>query len=119
MTRLLPVIALIFFLLLGFSSCLNDKADLMSDTCDTTYYAREIRPIFETNCAISGCHVNGGAGSGDFTMFEVIHTKALLIRFRINLPVTDQYHMPLDDSLPDDQIIKLTNWIDEGAVGCQ
>ena len=120
MIRSLLTVAVLFMLLNCFSSCLNDKADALSDACDTTYYGTQIRPIIETKCAISGCHVNGGAGTGDFTRFSEISARAVTIKERINITdVNDALHMPQGDTLSDNFIMKINEWVDAGAIGCE
>jgi hypothetical protein len=112
-----------FMLMFNFSACLYDSpADLATPVtyCDTTYAYKNIKPIVFNNCTIAGCHVVGGIGHGVFTDFAQFKSKvdAGLVKYRINLPLSDPDHMPATGSLTDSEIQLINDWIDSGAEGC-
>ena len=91
-----------------------------SDPCEnvTASYMDDIRPIIDASCAISGCHVEGGQGSGIFETFEGVKEKAdngsLLIR-----AVTQANMPPSSSSAPvptssERNLIRC--WIEAGAM---
>jgi len=55
-----------------------EPPDQENNPCEniTATYADDIRPIIDASCAISGCHVPGGEGSGDFEDYNGIKEKA-------------------------------------------
>ncbi len=69
----------------------------------------EIKPIMDTRCAKSGCHVKG-SGRVDFTIFNNIVESAALIKL-----YTQTLRMPQDGVLPEDQIKKIACWVDDGT----
>jgi hypothetical protein len=73
--------------------------------------ASDIKPIIETNCAISNCHVGGALP--DFRVSATIVANAANIRNN-----TQNKTMPPADSgitLTDDQIQKIACWVNDGA----
>lgn len=72
-------------------------------------WSSQIKPIIDTSCAKSGCHVEG-TGRVDLTKFEVVKSNALQIKSRVV-----NKSMPFDSSLPADQISLITCWVDDGA----
>jgi hypothetical protein len=113
-------------LLMVISGCVKDKYEpvVTNNQCDTTYYAREIKPIIVANCAISGCH-DGHQATPNFNSF--IELKAVIeeddngeseLLHRLDLPLNDPKHMPVDARLQHDERDKIEQWIDDGYVGC-
>jgi len=78
---------------------------------DTTglSWSSQIKPIIDTSCAKSECHV-AGTGRIDLTKFEVVKSNALQIKTRVV-----NKSMPFDSSLPADQISLIACWVDDGA----
>ena len=78
------------FILFGMTmifviSCSSDDSDPtvnpdpdMMDPCTsiTSTYAADIRPIIDLTCALSGCHVAGGSGDGNFESYNGVKAKA-------------------------------------------
>jgi len=78
---------------------------------DTTgvSWSSQIKPIINTSCAKSGCHVSG-TGRIDLTKFEVVKSNALQIKTRVV-----NKSMPFDSTLPANQISLIACWVDDGA----
>jgi mono/diheme cytochrome c family protein len=74
-------------------------------------YEASIREIISTNCAISGCHVTGGAAPGDFADFSQVKARAALVKSR-----TANRSMPVGRTLTDAQIQQIACWVDDGAL---
>lgn len=115
------MVAALFFL----SGCLNEEfATQEIPNCDTTYFAREIRPIFTTYCTLSGCHDGSGSQPNYFqyseikTRIETTVNGVPLLMYRLNLPLSDPLHMPQNGILPLSEINKLQLWINNGYAGC-
>jgi hypothetical protein len=119
-------------LAIAATGCYNDKADklypqptLNTNTCDTATigYVKDIQPIINANCAISGCHnASGDATTGnlDYTIFATLQAQATpdLILADINGAPVGRGHQAMPLNLPKiDQcsINKLTRWVNEGA----
>ncbi len=119
MNRLIITYVVLLIIINGFTGCLNDKADEITIRCDSTYYSTAIKPIFETKCAVAGCHVTGGAAPFIFTDYGVVYTKRVAMKYRINLPVSHPDHMPQGDSLIPTDLAKLNSWLDQGALKCK
>ncbi|MEO8147087.1 MAG: hypothetical protein ABI723_05580 [Bacteroidia bacterium] len=107
---------------LFIASCLNDKGEIAqpNNGCDTTYYTLQIKPIIDNNCAISGCHITGGAGTGNFTTYSGIkpYLQSGSVNIRINLPANDPLYMPQGSTLDPVDLTKLNDWIASGFQGC-
>ena len=76
----------------------------------TISFSQNIQSIISTNCAITGCHVAGGIGNGNFTEFSTIQSKANQIKTR-----TGNKSMPIGRTLTDEQIRLIACWVDAGA----
>jgi len=106
--------------ILGMNSCYYDnEEDLYPGTyCDTANvnYSGEIDAIIQGKCAIPGCHVSGGDGSGDFNDFAQLSAKAAsgsLLRSVQRGP--NSIPMPPDGPLRDCEIRQIEIWVAEGA----
>lgn len=86
-----------------------------NNQCDTANvtFADDIFPIIQGNCAISGCHIAGGAGNGIFENHAGV--KAKVDNGSFFTRVIDQRDMPPGAPLNDCQIEKLTAWLNAGA----
>ena len=119
MNRSVIIYVTLLLIIYCFSGCLNDKADEITKPCDSTYYSNEIKPVFETKCAVAGCHVTGGSAPFVFTDYSVVFTKKDAMKYRINLLVSHPDHMPQGDSLLPPDLAKLNSWLDQGALQCK
>jgi hypothetical protein len=62
MKRLLIYAGLLFFVSLVLSSCYKDvilPSVVTTKPPQYVSFSNDLQPIFTTNCALSGCHVNG------------------------------------------------------------
>lgn len=101
---------------------IGTNPDMMQeDPCDgvTATFSDDVLPILNAACALSGCHVTGGQGSGNFESYAGVKAKAdngsLLNRAVIqgNMPPSNSSG---PQSLTDDQKLAIQCWIDAGAM---
>ena len=75
-------------------------------------FATEVKSIIDTNCAVSGCHVSGGAAPSSFTSMANIQSSASEIKSR-----TQSGNMPKNGTkLPQAQLDAIACWVDDGAL---
>ena len=75
-------------------------------------FSSDIKSIINTSCAISGCHVAGGSGPGNFTVFADIKENAFAIH-----RVVQSGNMPKNaPKLPQAQLDAIACWVDDGAL---
>lgn len=118
--KVLTVAIIPFAVSVAFTGCAYDSEEVLypANFCDTTSvgYAEDILPIVQDNCALSGCHVAGGSGTGNFTTYAAL--KAQVDNGRL-LPSINQESnavaMPPDGRLSDCEITKITLWVQQGA----
>lgn len=84
--------------------------------CDTITFAKHIKPIIDASCATPGCHVNGGGGSGDFTVYANILSKVNAGSFKMRVFDSPQNPMPASGMLPQKQLDLIKCWLDKGAL---
>jgi len=71
----------------------------------------EIKAIIDANCAVTGCHVAGGAAPVSFTSLANVKSNASEIKTR-----TQNGSMPKDAAkLPQEQLDAIACWVDDGA----
>lgn len=93
---------------------------------DTTYFQNDVLPIFQSNCALSGCHDETTAQNGMIlSSYSNILASNELIPF--NADDSDIYEAITDDDpedrmppppyppLPADKITAIRDWINQGA----
>lgn len=121
-------ICLVLLVLLGFSSCLNDKADDITPSCDTSFFADSIKPIYIANCYDpdnnGACHnENVAAERGNYSVYSAaengIQSRIAEMKYRLNLPLSDPDHMPLGRQLSSTDLEKLNNWLNANAPYCR
>lgn len=116
--QLLALLALFTAMATSGCSYHNEEELYPMNFCDTSAvrYSTTIRPIIEANCAISGCHVQGGEGNGDFTTYTALRAK---VDGGQLLPSINQESnavaMPPNGKLSDCEIAKITLWVQQGA----
>ncbi|MBT8194848.1 MAG: hypothetical protein KJO64_00345 [Bacteroidia bacterium] len=98
-------------------SCYYDNEEELypNSMCDTsvTTFSAVVQPIIQNNCALSGCHVPGGTGIGDYTNYAGV--KAAVDNGKIQNRVIDLKTMPPSSPLANCDILKLQKWINNGA----
>ena len=96
-------------------SCRKDKA-LEINCFEEISYDEEIRPLFETNCTVSGCHDATAEGGFEFNSHEVISENADLILSAISHE-SGVAPMPFDAPKLDDELIaKFICWKNSGKL---
>ncbi|HHH52286.1 MAG TPA: hypothetical protein ENK91_01385 [Bacteroidetes bacterium] len=117
MLRIL-ITGFIFSMILLFSSCKHDVSDI--DQLPEMSFSQDILPVFQTGCAISGCHdaqtSKGGKiyDSYDNIMRSVTpgnpdKSKAYTAMINILQP------MPPDKPIAEEDRVKIRLWILQGA----
>ncbi|MCG9879179.1 MAG: hypothetical protein MH472_01135 [Bacteroidia bacterium] len=96
--------------------------------CDSNiiYFAKDILPILNSNCAMSGCHDNGTAADGIIlTSYEKVMQSGVVTPFNLS---NSDLHEVITETRPDkvmpppprtklsaEQISKIEKWINQGA----
>ena len=116
-TKLFLYIGLFLALSIVVSGCYYDNVEELysgSADCDVENvdYVTVIKPIIDTNCAISGCHVPG-TGEPDFTTYTGV--KKAVDNGSIEDRVIVRKDMPPAGPLSSCNIAKIQAWIDKGA----
>ena len=75
------------------------------------YYQQSVKPIIESSCAVSNCHV-AGFMPGDFTTYEGIREK--VVKGSFQQLVIIQRIMPPDIPLREEDIQTIDQWIKSG-----
>jgi len=101
-------------------SCTYHNGAEPKTVCDTTYCYQVIRPIILNNCAVAGCHISGGSGTGDFSTYAGIQPYLDgSLPIRINIPdQNDAFFMPQGSSLTPADLNTLNAWLNSGHPGC-
>jgi hypothetical protein len=119
MKRSLKPYALLFFLVLcSIAGCYYDNVEELypdGSPCDVSNitYSLDIKPIIDTNCAISGCHV---AGTGRVNLTTYAGLKQVVDDGRLVTMVIQQKNMPPTQPLSKCQMDKIQAWIGQGAL---
>ena len=110
-----------------FSACYYDKEELIypGNNCATinASWSRDIQPIISTRCAIPLCHGSGFYnGPGALLSYDDVKNAAVEIkgavvsRYMPAEPSTILVTLePAHNPLTDDQIKKISCWVDSGA----
>ena len=113
------IILLLAAMVLSMEGCYYDnEEDLYPGTfCDTAdvNYSGEIDAIVQGKCAIPGCHVAGGDGNGDFTVFSELSdfaTDGTLLRSVRR--EAGALGMPPSGPLRDCEIRQIELWVASG-----
>jgi hypothetical protein len=108
----------IMLLAASFSGCYYDvESELYGGGCDlpqTISYSTDIQPIMDTWCAISGCHVQDGTGSGLLDSYEGVITK--LDDGTLENALFVDKDMPPNSTFPPCHAQAVKNWIEQGAL---
>ncbi len=107
----LPIFGIILFL----AGCKHTpEPKPQNTTCTPVSFSRDINPIIQQNCAISGCHNNGFA-NGDFTLYSDLKVKVDNGSFHNSVIDFNAPKMPPAGKLPDAQLNLLQCWLNQGA----
>lgn len=99
----------------SLQSCYYDKEDQLYpnsnyvDTNAVITFAANVKPIFDTKCATSGCHTNGGQSPNLSTYTGISSNIA-----RVKVRAIDLKTMPSSGPLGANEIAILTKWINSG-----
>ncbi len=106
---------IVFILSILFYSCTYRK-EFVEPKCETEnlqFSSGIINEIVQTKCAITGCHISGGSGTGDFTKYTQLKSAVDNGSFGQQVFVTKK--MPQSGSLTDCQLSQLQAWVNNGA----
>ena len=99
------------------SSCYKDNEEYLYGEidCDTTAvsFNKDIFPIIQINCTVTGCHKAGGTAPGTFENYNQIKAKVDDGDFKNRVLISQD--MPPGVPLTDCQISHITKWLDDGA----
>ncbi len=115
-----PTAIALFALVLFAPGCYYDNEEELypNSFCDTVNvgYSSSISTIIETKCAIPGCHVAGGLGTGNFNEFDQllgqVNNGRLLPSIRRE---STSIPMPPSGGLRDCEIRRIELWVADGA----
>lgn len=108
---------LALILALSTQRCYYDNAEdlygLKPDTIDTTppSFATNVKPLFDTRCAIEPCHVSGNPLRKPLTTYDEI--KLAIENENLQQRVVNK-SMPQGSTLSAAQISLIDRWINEG-----
>ncbi len=117
----LSFVVLVGIALLMLSSCYKDNEEDLyknyysQDQCDTASvsFSKDIMPVIKGNCAISGCHVQGGAAPGIFTNYNGVMDKVKNGTFEKRVLIDK--NMPPAAPLSDCQQSLIRAWLNAGS----
>jgi hypothetical protein len=111
--RIVSAVALVVLL----AGCYYDKEAVLYPTatdCSSlnVSFSRDIQPIIQSRCAVSGCHdASSGNKGGPFTTYTQIQFKASNIKVQVV-----SGNMPQGGTLTAAQIKLISCWVDGGAA---
>ena len=97
------------------TSCTFEKAEPFVEECPSTVlFQTQVKPIIDAKCVT--CHVSGGTGTGDFTIFTEFQSRAL--NGMVNDKVFVAKSMPPGGSpqLTEDELQLLKCWLKQGSL---
>lgn len=83
--------------------------------CDKITYSKDIQPIIENNCAITGCHVPNGSGASDYSTFDGVKSSADNGELKKRMIDGNPSFMPASGKLDEATLSKVTCWLNAGA----
>jgi len=114
----------VLMVLLAFSSCYNDKADVLypapAGGCDTTNvtFTNSVLPVMLQSCALAGCH-NSATASNGYVLETYNGIKSCVDAGRFMGSIHHQsgfIEMPQNaPQLNDCNLTKITIWVNAGA----
>jgi len=102
-----------FLVLFGLSSCVNDttQAQLTCSADNPVSWSRDVKVLFETKCAITGCHPSNSSYQVSLETYEQVNANTIYIK-----PQVVDRIMPRGTPLTDKELFLITCWIDQGAL---
>jgi hypothetical protein len=112
------VLLLISGIAFTLSSCYYDFEDELYGVaaCDipaSVTYTTHIEPIISQSCAISGCHVTGGGGNGNFETFAGVQGKVSNGSFEETVLISGS--MPPSGNLSSCDLQLIEAWLTAGS----
>jgi hypothetical protein len=95
--------------ILNSDGCIISKEVNVPREATGISWQNDILPILTVSCANQGCH--DGVTRRDWRNYNEVKTYAQAIKSK-----TRDRSMPFDKTLPDDQIEKISCWVDDGAL---
>src|SRR2546421_6996200 len=94
-------------------ACSKTNSSSTTTNCSGTQsFTTDVSPIFQSSCAISGCHASGSSnGPGALITYQQIYNNRTAIRTAVANGI-----MPQSGSLSTTQKNTLLCWIDNGAI---
>lgn len=92
--------------------CVHETAQV-SLTCDSNNqvsWSKSVKPLFETECAITGCHVANSSQQLRLGTYEQVQASQSDVREQVS-----DRKMPRVSPLSEKEIFLITCWIDQGA----
>ena len=111
---------LIFLSIISLSSaCVNHDLDspviVSCSDSEAVSFENDVRPIINSNCALSGCH-NGDLGEDlKWTVLKNFQDHAAEAKRRITLSPSAADKMPRVGKLTYEQIKTIVCWVEQGA----
>ena len=107
-----------FFSMLVLGGCYYDIEEELypSNFCDVenVTFSGIIKPLVQTKCTVSNCHVSGGTAPHDLT--NDLTLKQLADDGKIQARVVDKIPLPMPPGgLPNCEIQQVQAWLDAGA----
>lgn len=103
------------FLVCILLSCSKDDSN--ANSCDASItYTSKVASIINKSCAVSGCHISGGSGNGNFSTLSEIKAKVDNGSFKKR--AIDEATMPPVGSsfaLSSEEKLILKCWVENGA----
>jgi hypothetical protein len=103
-------------MVLMVQACTFNKEELLYEEEDCSSveisFSGNIFPIVQGNCALSGCHIQGGGAPGLYENYNQVRFSVENGTFQQRVLVTKD--MPPFGPLTDCQIELLSRWIEEG-----
>jgi hypothetical protein len=99
-------------LLIVLDGCVNDTAQvpLTCSSNNQVSWSKSVKPLFETKCAISGCHVANSSQQLGLGTYEQVRASQGDVRAQVS-----DKKMPRGSPLSEREIFLITCWIDQGA----